>query len=80
MTHLRRMMLEELQRRNYAQNTVKAYVRIVEELARHFNRPPDKLGPSHLRQYQAHLFQERKLEAARSSSMWPRCASSMSKP
>ena len=63
MTHLRRMMLEELQRRNYAQNTVKAYVRIVEEFARHFNRRPDKLGPSHLRQYQAHLFQERKLEA-----------------
>ena len=63
MTHLRRMMLEELQRRNYAQNTVKAYVRIVEEFARHFNRRPDKLGPSHLRQYQAHLFQERKFEA-----------------
>src|SRR5438128_463460 len=63
MTHLRRMMLEELQRRNYAQNTVNAYVRIVEEFARYFHRPPDKLGPPHLRQYQAHLFQERKLEA-----------------
>jgi integrase/recombinase XerD len=63
MTHLRRMMLEELQRRNYAQNTVKAYVRIVEEFARYFHRPPDKLGPPHLRQYQAHLFHERKLEA-----------------
>lgn len=63
MTHLRRMMLEELQRRNYAQNTVNAYIRIVEEFARYFHRPPDKLGPQHLRQYQAHLFQERKLEA-----------------
>jgi site-specific recombinase XerD len=63
MTHLRRIMLEELQRRNYAETTVKAYVRIVEEFARYFHRPPDKLGQQHLRQYQAHLFQERKLEA-----------------
>jgi integrase/recombinase XerD len=62
-THLRRIMLEELQRRNYAQTTVKAYVRIVEEFARYFHRPPDKLGPQHLRQYQAYLFQERKLDA-----------------
>lgn len=62
MTHLRRMMLEELQRRNYAANTVKAYVRIIQEFAQYFHRPPDKLGPQHLRQYQAHLFEDRKLE------------------
>jgi integrase/recombinase XerD len=61
-THLRRMMLEELQRRNYAPNTIKAYVRIIQEFAQYFHRPPDKLGPQHLRQYQAHLFEERKLE------------------
>jgi integrase/recombinase XerD len=62
-TRLRKMMLEELQRRNYAQSTVKAYVRIVEEFAKHFHQPPDKLGPQHLRQYQAYLFQDRKLDA-----------------
>jgi integrase/recombinase XerD len=61
-THLRRMMLEELQRRNYAANTVKAYVRIIQEFTRYFHRPPDELGPQHLRQYQAHLFTDRKLE------------------
>lgn len=61
MTHLRKMMLEELQRRNYAPNTIKAYVRIIQEFAQYFHRPPDKLGPQHLRQYQAHLFQTRKL-------------------
>ena len=33
MTHLRKMMLEELQRRNYAPNTIKAYVRIIQEFA-----------------------------------------------
>jgi len=61
-THLRRMMLEELQRRNYAATTVKAYVRIIQEFTRYFHRPPDQLGPPHLRQYQAHLFTDRKLE------------------
>jgi integrase/recombinase XerD len=62
-TQLRKMMLEELQRRNYAQSTVKAYLRIVQEFAKHFHQPPDKLGPEHLRQYQAHLFQGKKLDA-----------------
>ena len=55
-------MLEELQRRNYAQSTVKAYLRIVQEFAKHFHQPPDKLGPEHLRQYQAYLLSERKLQ------------------
>src|SRR5260370_1415291 len=63
MTRLRKMMLEELQRRNYAKSTVKAYVRIIQEFARHFHQPPDRLGPHHLRQYQAYLFQEKKLDA-----------------
>ena len=63
MTHLRKMMLEELQRRNYAQSTVNTYLRVVQDFAEHFNQPPDKLGPEHLRQYQAHLFQHRKLDA-----------------
>ena len=55
--------MEELQRRNYAQNTVKGYLRIVQDFAEHFHQRPDKLGPDHLRQYQAHLFQDRKLNA-----------------
>ena len=55
MTQLRKMMLEELQRRNYAQNTVKGYLRIVQDFAQYFHQRPDKLGADHLRQYQAHL-------------------------
>jgi integrase/recombinase XerD len=62
-THLRRMMLEELQRRNYAKSTVKTYIRIIQEFASHFHQSPDRLGPQHLRQYQAYLFQEKKLDA-----------------
>jgi integrase/recombinase XerD len=63
MTHLRKMMLEELQRRNYAENTIRHYLREVEDFARHFNCSPDRLGPRHIREYQAELFQKRKLSA-----------------
>ena len=55
MTHLRKMMLEELQLRNYAQNTIRHYVRTVEDFARRFNCSPDRLGPRHVREYQAEL-------------------------
>ncbi len=61
MTHLRKMMLEELERRNYAQATIDCYLRIVAEFSLHFHRPPNQLGPEHIRQYQAHLFGRRKL-------------------
>ena len=56
MTHLRQIMLEELERRNYAPGTIRCYIRTVEHFARHFHRPPDQLGPEHIRQYQAMLF------------------------
>ena len=60
MTHLRKMMLEELQRRNYAQNTIRHYIRTVEDFAQRFHCSPDRLGPRHIREYQAELFQKRK--------------------
>jgi len=60
MTRLRKMMLEELQRRNYAETTIDCYIRVVEEFSRHFNCSPDRLGPRHIREYQAALFQKRK--------------------
>ena len=61
MTHLRKMMLEELQRRNYSQTTVNAYLKIVESFAKYFDRPPDQLGPEEIRAYQVYLLKERKL-------------------
>jgi integrase/recombinase XerD len=63
MTRLRRMMLEELQRRNYSSETIRCYLASVADLARYFHRPPDQLRPEHLREYQAYLFRERKLDA-----------------
>jgi site-specific recombinase XerD len=56
-------MLEELQRRNYSQTTVKGYLKIVESFAKHFHRSPDQLGPEQIRAYQVYLFTERKLNA-----------------
>jgi integrase/recombinase XerD len=61
MTHLRKMMLEELERRNYSEATKECYIRAIEEYACFFNRRPDQLGPEQIRQFQAHLFTDRKL-------------------
>jgi integrase/recombinase XerD len=47
------MMLEELQRRNYSENTARSYFQTVEDFAQHFHRSPDRLGPQHIREYQA---------------------------
>jgi hypothetical protein len=57
------MMLDELQRRNYAASTIHNYIHAVEDFARYFGRSPYRLGPDHIRQYQAHLFRDRKLAA-----------------
>src|SRR5205823_5283040 len=56
------MMLEELQRRNYAANTIHAYLRSVEHFSRHFKRSPDQLTRDHLREYQAYLLNDQKLQ------------------
>src|SRR5258708_24820449 len=61
-THLRKMMLEELQRRNLSKLTAECYLRVAEEFALFYKRPPDQLGPEQIRQYQAHLFTDRKLD------------------
>jgi integrase/recombinase XerD len=60
-THLRKLMLEELERRNYSQSTARAYLMTIKDFARYFHQPPDTLGPEHIRQYQAQLFSKRKL-------------------
>jgi len=62
-THLRQLMLDELQRRNYSPNTVRSYLHAMEEFARHFHRSSEQLGPDHVREYQVHLFRDRKLSA-----------------
>jgi integrase/recombinase XerD len=62
-THLRKMMLEELQRLNYSAETIRSYIHGVEDFSRRFHCSPDRLGPRHIREYQAELFQKRKLSS-----------------
>jgi site-specific recombinase XerD len=52
-------MIEDMRRRNLAQNTQDKYVEMVSGLARHFGRSPEYLGPEHIRTYQNYLINER---------------------
>ncbi|AXC12710.1 Mobile element protein [Acidisarcina polymorpha] len=63
MTHLRQLILDELERRNYSPNTARSYLHAVEKFARHLGRSPEQLGADHVREYQVHLFRDRKLSA-----------------
>lgn len=62
MTHCRRIMLEELQRRNFSPTTIRSYLHAVERFARHFKCRPDRLNQTHLRSYQAHLLRTGQLQ------------------
>ena len=44
MTRLRKMMLEELQHRNYSDSTVRVYLATIRDFSQHFGQPPDQLG------------------------------------
>jgi site-specific recombinase XerD len=57
-------MIAELRCRNLAESTIESYVRAVEQFSRYFHCPPHRLGPAHVRQYQAMLFTQRKLASS----------------
>jgi integrase/recombinase XerD len=59
-THLRQIMIEELRRRNFAESTIRSCVHGVEHFSKYFGRRPDRLGPQHIREYQAMLFSKLK--------------------
>jgi site-specific recombinase XerD len=59
MTQLRKMTLEELERRNYSRATVQTYIDAIRRFAEHFHRSPDHLGPLEIREYQLHLYQRK---------------------
>ena len=61
MTSLRQRMLEDMQIRNLAPATQRAYVEHVSRFARHFGRSPDVLGPEEIRTYQIYLTTEKQL-------------------
>jgi hypothetical protein len=51
MTRLRKMVLDELERRNYSKATAHAYVGAIGRFAKYFHRSPDQLGCEHVREY-----------------------------
>jgi site-specific recombinase XerD len=54
-------MREELVRRNYAESTIRSYLRIVGQFQQYCGKRLDRLGPDDLRGYHAYLLEERKL-------------------
>jgi integrase/recombinase XerD len=61
MTPLRQRMLEDLQLRNYSEHTIRAYLRCVADVAKHFGTSPEHLGPEQVRTYQLFLVQEKQV-------------------
>jgi len=58
-TTMRQRMMEDLQIRNYAPATVRAYIRGVANFAKHFGKSPDQLGAEQIREYQLFLIKEK---------------------
>jgi integrase/recombinase XerD len=63
MNRLRKMMLEELQRRNFSEDTIRHYHPHSRRLCSTLQPSAGSLGPRHIREYQAQLFQKRKLSS-----------------
>ena len=61
MTPLRQRMIEDMQVLNLAPLTQSTYLLQVSLFARHFGKSPEQLTFDHIRSYQVHLIQERKL-------------------
>ena len=69
MTPLRQRMIEDMQVRNLARHTQRAYLQQISLFARHFGKSPDILGPADIRAYQLHLSQEKRDSLSHSSSL-----------
>ena len=58
---LRQRMIEDMQIRNLALNTQKAYLLQISAFAKYFNQSPDNLGPGEIRAYQIYLINTKNL-------------------
>lgn len=58
---LREMMVREMRLRCFETRTKNAYLKAVEDLARFYRRPPDKISCDEVHDYLIHLLEERKM-------------------
>ena len=61
MTPLRQRMIEDMQRRNFSDETLRSYIHYIAEYARHLNISPDQLAPEAIREYQLFLTNDRQM-------------------
>src|SRR3989337_3858067 len=61
MGKLRDQRLADLQLRGITPRTQKSYLREVRNFAKYFNKSPEELGESEVKEYLLHLLKERKL-------------------
>ncbi len=61
MKPLRKRMLEDLRIRGRAENTQKSYLERIAQLAKHFGKSPDQLGPEEIRAYQVYLLEYKRV-------------------
>ena len=64
MSPLRRRLIEDMQIRNLAPSTQRAYVAQLVHFAYYFRKSPDLLGPAEIRAYLIYLAQEKRLAAS----------------
>ena len=64
MGKLRDRMVQDLELRGLADNTIETYVRCVRKFAEHYRQSPAKMGGEQVREYLLHLRNERRLVAS----------------
>lgn len=60
MTPLRQRMIEDMEVRNFTEQTRKRYVKAVASFARYYGTSPERLGPEEVRDYQVYLVKKRR--------------------
>ena len=79
MTRLRKMMLEELERRNYSEATTRCYIRTVEDFSRRFKRSPIVWAQNTFVNIRPSCSRSASCRRARLRNDWQLCDSSTSK-
>ena len=64
MGRLRNRMVQDLELRGLADNTIKTYVRCARKFAEHYQQSPAKMGGEQVREYLLHLRHERRFAAS----------------